>query len=972
VTNAAATADCGLALPSLGSSPANLSCYIQVSIAPYVDVAERNLRFYECVDEAEDPRPARFESEMIAAIIVIGLIFLLPNAWLALVWLSRPRAESGGAPAPAGPAAEGFSLAEASTASAASFESSDEPAERVKRVYLSFSDIHYSVKLNASARARAKAALPKGKGKRPLHWDQKHVLRGVSGVFAPGSLSAIMGPSGCGKSTLLDVLADRKNGGEIAGEVLLNGKRRDAYFKRVSAYVMQFDALFETLTVREMLAYTAELRLTGGGETSGVREAAVERVIRDLDLTKVADTRIGGATRRGISGGQARRVTVGVELVTSPSVLFLDEPTTGLDAYSSLLLVRALRRLADSGRTILCTIHQPRADIFALFDTLLLMAAGKAAYFGPTASIGTYLGSLGIRLPSGTNPADFVVDLTYAKEPGPQAASAPSRPGRFSKRFSLSGTSKRLSTSEVDATVAEQSWRRERSASLSERLVLEALSRRMSSVSPRARISPIVSASNSPAPAAFAAPPDSPPEPPRLEDAPRRSSSDMSPHLAVIMSGAKSPRRSSASEKRSSALLSPALLAPTLAEGLSAGSSTSSAGGSTVDSLVDSWANSDANAALVRTCEQLAQRTLPGLPPPVDEVFAEVSRATGAGRSRRTRMLEGLLASKTKARSIPAQIAILTRRAYLKGVRDRDFWYRMLFIPLLQFAFYAILFVWTRSSGGGMAPYDGWTPEDDEYITVLHLISAKRSFLYQTLTAAVITETAVLAECYTEQRAFRREHAAGGYSAAAYHLQWAFRLMAQALWKAVLFGSVVYWAPYQFAPTAEAFFYFIAVFALLSSTGSAFSLLMISFIPDPEGAGTAHNAIVSVLLQFSGFYLPACLMPPVVNIPYIISFGKFAFEGLLQNEFGDQPYGSRWSYFGYQSMDPVLSKWTNLLALGLYPFVFHALAFVFTFLHTRPRSFWTRFDSEAKRAERIARARLEPPPGSSAPPAQQL
>ena len=104
----------------------------------------------------------------------------------------------------------------------------------------------------------------------------------------------------------------------------------------------------------------------------------------------------------------------------------------------------------------------------------------------------------------------------------------------------------------------------------------------------------------------------------------------------------------------------------------------------------------------------------------------------------------------------------------------------------------------------------------------------------------------------------------------------------------------------------------------------------------------------------------------------VISFGKFAFEGLLQNEFGDQPYGSRWSYYGYQSMDPELSKWTNLLALGLYPFVFHALAFVFTFLHTRPRSFWTRFDSEAKRAERVARARLEPPPGSSAPPTQQL
>lgn len=660
----------------------------------------------------------------------------------------------------------------------------------------------------------------------PLRLDAQPV-----DAAGPNPLSSplLQGPSGCGKSTLLDVLADRKNQGYCAGRILVNGAPRGgAVFKRVAAYVMQFDALFETLTVREMLTYTAELRLPGGVEAIAAKAAAVERVIRELDLSNVADTRIGGASRRGISGGQARRVTVGVELVTSPSVLFLDEPTTGLDAYSSLLLVRALRRLADTGRTILCTIHQPRSDIFTLFDTLLLMSAGHVGYFGPTTTIRPYLSSLGIALPDGTNPADFVVDLTYAKEASPPPAAT--------------HTDGACGTGSID------------------------------------QVGGSAAAGAPPGPSAVAPAPAPPP--------------------------------------------------------------------SSVDRLVNSWLVSERSRELAETCRRLEKRTLPGMPPPIRSQSFKHGRSSAPGMS-------------AKARPFLSQVAILTRRAYAKGLRDPDFWYRMLTIPLLQFFFYAILFAWTRSPRGGFLRYADWNPADDDYILTSQLISAKRSFLYQVLTAAVITETGVLAEAYTEQRAFRREHAAGAYSAAAYHVQWAVRLMAQGVWKAILFGSIVYWFPYQFAPAFTKFAYFLANFALLSSTGSAFSLLMISFVPDPEGAGTAHNAVISVLLQFAGFYLPACLMPPVVNIPYFISFGKFAFEGLLENEFNDAPVGSEYNYYLRNNLDPNLSRWTNLLVLAVFPFLFHVGAALFTFLWTRPQSFWMRFESKRGHAARIAKARLD-------------
>ena len=264
----------------------------------------------------------------------------------------------------------------------------------------------------------------------------KRILKGVSGVLKQGTLTAVMGPSGCGKSTLLDVLADCKRTGVASGDIRLNGEARPANYRSSAAYVMQSDNTHITLTVRETLMYAAELRM-GGHTTAAECQARVEETLADTDLGFVADNRIGDDVSGGLSGGQRRRVTVAIELINRPQLLFLDEPTSGLDAYGALQVVGALRKFGDRGQTIACTIHQPRADIFAKFDTLLLMAEGETMYWGPIKQIYPYFAAAGVRCDPSVNPADFIVDLTHTTEEEEEdeddegavgAAASPSKP----------------------------------------------------------------------------------------------------------------------------------------------------------------------------------------------------------------------------------------------------------------------------------------------------------------------------------------------------------------------------------------------------------------------------------------------------------------------------------------------------------------------------------------------------------------
>ena len=154
-------------------------------------------------------------------------------------------------------------------------------------------------------------------------------------------------------------------------------------FTVTSAYVTQTDVLLPTLTVRETLLCAASLRLPPA-TTSQQRSQLVEEIILELGLKECVDTRVGdGFKRGGCSGGERRRVSIGVQMLRNPSVLFLDEPTTGLDATSAFHLVKTLKHLANTGRTVITTIHQPRSDIFFLFDRLTLLSRGNIAYAGP-------------------------------------------------------------------------------------------------------------------------------------------------------------------------------------------------------------------------------------------------------------------------------------------------------------------------------------------------------------------------------------------------------------------------------------------------------------------------------------------------------------------------------------------------------------------------------------------------------------
>ncbi|KAF7559139.1 hypothetical protein G7046_g5028 [Stylonectria norvegica] len=246
--------------------------------------------------------------------------------------------------------------------------------------------------------------------------ERRRLLDNVSGWVKPGTLTALMGVSGAGKTTLLDVLAQRTTMGVITGDMLVNGKPRDPSFQRKTGYVQQQDLHLSTATVRESLRFSATLRQPKS-VSKQEKYAFVEEVIKMLNMEDFANAVV-GVPGEGLNVEQRKLLTIGTELAAKPKLLlFLDEPTSGLDSQSSWAICAFLRRLANSGQAVLCTVHQPSAILFQEFDRLLFLAkGGKTVYFG---NIGHNSQTLleyfesngGRRCGAEENPAEYMLEV---------------------------------------------------------------------------------------------------------------------------------------------------------------------------------------------------------------------------------------------------------------------------------------------------------------------------------------------------------------------------------------------------------------------------------------------------------------------------------------------------------------------------------------------------------------------------------
>ncbi|KAI4339252.1 hypothetical protein MLD38_024214 [Melastoma candidum] len=286
-----------------------------------------------------------------------------------------------------------------------------EKAQEIDNVNLSF-DGMVGKPVNSDVRKRPLIEVSFKDLTLTLKAKKKHLLRCVTGSLKPGRIAAVMGPSGAGKTSFLSALAGKTVGCSTTGLILINGKQDSIRsYKKVTGFVPQDDIVHGNLTVEENLWFSAKCRLPAKMSRAD-KVLVVERVIDSLGLQGVRDSLVGTVEKRGISGGQRKRVNVGLEMVMEPSLLILDEPTSGLDSASSQLLLKALRHESLEGVNICMVVHQPSYSLYMMFDDLILLAkGGLIVYLGPARRAEDYFAGHGITVPDHVNPPDHFIDV---------------------------------------------------------------------------------------------------------------------------------------------------------------------------------------------------------------------------------------------------------------------------------------------------------------------------------------------------------------------------------------------------------------------------------------------------------------------------------------------------------------------------------------------------------------------------------
>ncbi|CAL1387193.1 unnamed protein product [Linum trigynum] len=277
---------------------------------------------------------------------------------------------------------------------------------------LSFSSLTYSV------RTRRRNRIAAGDSS-SVFTRTKTLLDDISGETRDGEIMAVLGASGSGKSTLIDALANRIAKESLKGAVNLNGEALDSrLLKVISAYVQQDDLLYPMLTVEETLMFAAEFRLPRTLSNSK-KKARVQALIDQLGLRNAAKTVIGDEGHRGVSGGERRRVSIGIDIIHDPIILFLDEPTSGLDSTSAFMVVKVLQRIAQSGSIVVMSVHQPSYRILGLLDRLLFLSRGQTVYSGSPAQLPGFFSEFGRPIPENENRTEFALDLIRELEGSP-------------------------------------------------------------------------------------------------------------------------------------------------------------------------------------------------------------------------------------------------------------------------------------------------------------------------------------------------------------------------------------------------------------------------------------------------------------------------------------------------------------------------------------------------------------------------